>query len=206
MYGGGPDLGRAQRESSTNRARWRESMPEGDRWRDDETELQRDDKGNGFLADDEAEGGEESTWNPEKTPLSFTPHVRIVHPSSKEPPEGSEVFLKKDEEEEQQRKPDSAAQFYPDWAEEESRRNLCQQLCGEKVKASLAMVASAIIFPLLVWGGYALLPFDPPVVLSSPLRVMYTLRCSFFATIPILLGMVVLGGGQVTLRHRGAAL
>lgn len=50
------------------------------------------------------------------------------------------------------------------------------------------MVASAIIFPLLVWGGYALLPFDPPVVLSSPLRVMYTLRCSFFATIPILLG------------------
>lgn len=98
-------------------------MPEGDRWRDDETELQRDDKGNGFLADDEAEGGEESTWNPEKTPLSFTPHVRIVHPSSKEPPEGSEVFLKKDEEEEQQRKPDSAAQFYPDWAEEESRRS-----------------------------------------------------------------------------------
>lgn len=65
---------------------------------------------------------------------------------------------------------------------------LCKQLCSKKVKATLAMVASGILFPLLVWGGHVFLPFDPPVVLSTPLRVVYTLRCSFFATIPILLG------------------
>lgn len=65
---------------------------------------------------------------------------------------------------------------------------MCQQLCGKKVKVSVAMVASGILFPLLVWGGYALLPFDPPLVLGTPLRVVYTLRCSFFATIPIVLG------------------
>lgn len=65
---------------------------------------------------------------------------------------------------------------------------MCQQLCGKKLKVCLAMVASGILFPLLVWGGYALLPFDPPPVLGTALRVVYTLRCSFFATIPILLG------------------
>lgn len=61
-------------------------------------------------------------------------------------------------------------------------------MCSEKVKVVLAMVAAAILFPLLVWGGYTLLPFDPPLVQSTPLRVVYTLRCSFFATIPLLLG------------------
>lgn len=52
----------------------------------------------------------------------------------------------------------------------------------------LATVAAGIIFPLLVWGGYALLPFDSPLLVGAPLRVVYTLRCSFFAIIPILLG------------------
>lgn len=66
--------------------------------------------------------------------------------------------------------------------------DLCEQLCSEKLKVALAMVAAGILFPLLVWGGYALLPFDPPLVGSAPLRVVYTLRCSFFAIIPIMLG------------------
>lgn len=52
----------------------------------------------------------------------------------------------------------------------------------------LATLAAGVLFPLLVWGGYALLPFDPPLVESGPLRVVYTLRCSFFGIIPILLG------------------
>lgn len=56
----------------------------------------------------------------------------------------------------------------------------------------LGFVASTLVggllFPLLVWGGYALLPFDPPVLRSAPLRVIYTLRCAFFAMIPIVLG------------------
>lgn len=66
--------------------------------------------------------------------------------------------------------------------------DLCDDLCGEKLKVILAMVAAGILFPLLVWGGYALLPFDSPLVESAPIRVVYTLRCAFFAIIPILLG------------------
>lgn len=61
-------------------------------------------------------------------------------------------------------------------------------MCSEKLKLALAMLAAGILFPLLVWGGYALLPFDSPLLDSAPLRVVYTLRCSFFAIIPILLG------------------
>lgn len=66
--------------------------------------------------------------------------------------------------------------------------DLCEHLCSEKVKVVLATVAAGILFPFLVWGGYALLPFDPPLVQGAPLRVVYTLRCAFFAVIPILLG------------------
>lgn len=66
--------------------------------------------------------------------------------------------------------------------------DLCEHLCSEKLRLALATAAAGILFPLLVWGGYALLPFDSPLLQSTPLRVVYTLRCSFFAIIPILLG------------------
>lgn len=66
--------------------------------------------------------------------------------------------------------------------------DLSTPLCGEKLKLGLATLAAGVLFPLLVWGGYALLPFDPPLVEGGPLRVVYTLRCSFFGIIPILLG------------------
>jgi len=69
-----------------------------------------------------------------------------------------------------------------------SSPDLCEDLCSEKLRLALAMVAAGLLFPLLVWGGYALLPFDSPLLDSAPLRVMYTLRCSFFAIIPIMLG------------------
>ena len=66
--------------------------------------------------------------------------------------------------------------------------DLCERLCSEKLRLSLATAAAGLLFPLLVWGGYSLLPFDSPLLESAPLRVVYTLRCSFFAIIPILLG------------------
>lgn len=66
--------------------------------------------------------------------------------------------------------------------------DLCENVCSVKLRLALATVAAALLFPLLVWGGYELLPFDPPLLESAPLRVVYTLRCSFFACIPILLG------------------
>ena len=66
--------------------------------------------------------------------------------------------------------------------------------CGDVLKLGLGIGAAAVLFPLLVWGGYALLPFDAPPMDSAPLRLVYTLRCSFFAVIPIILGKTGLLG------------
>ncbi|XP_070777840.1 transmembrane protein 79-like [Enoplosus armatus] len=198
ISGGSQDLSEVQSQTESDRkgkAKWRESMPEGERWRDDEIEVQRDDKGDSSLADDEAEEDEEedSNWISEKAAQSFTPRVTIVSPTSKELPEESRLFIEKDDKTEPQMDPDSAEQFYPEWTEQDDKYYLCENLCTEKLKLALAMVAAGILFPLLVWGGYALLPFDSPLLESTPLRVVYTLRCSFFATIPILLGVIVQG-------------
>lgn len=192
---GSQDLSEEQSQAESDiKSKWRESMPEGEKWRDDEIEVQRDNKGDGSLADDEEEDEEgESNWISEKAALSFTPKVTIVRPSSKEFSEESRLFIEKDIENEPQTEPDSAAQFYPEWTEQDDKYYLCERLCSDKLKLVLATVAAGILFPLLVWGGYALLPFDSPLLVSPPLRVVYTLRCSFFATIPILLGVVVQG-------------
>ncbi|KAM6903276.1 uncharacterized protein tmem79a [Lycodopsis pacificus] len=199
LYGGSLDLSEEQsQEENDRKSKWRESMPEGERWRDDEVELQRDDRGDGSLADDEEEEEEEeeeekSTWNSEKAALGFTPQVTIVRPSSKELPEESRLLIEKDVEKEPQAEHYSAAQFHPEWTEQDDKYYLCERLCGDKLKVALATAAAGLLFPLLVWGGYALLPFDPPLLVDAPLRVVYTLRCAFFAIIPILLGVVVQG-------------
>ncbi|GAA6227314.1 transmembrane protein 79-like [Lates japonicus] len=198
---GSQDLSEEQSQSESERkskAKWRESMPEGERWRDDEIEVQRDDKGGGSQADDEEEDDDEeeedgSNWMSDKAALSFTPQVTIVHPSSKELPEESRLFIEKDDEREPQVEPVSAMQYYPEWMEQDDKYYMCEHLCSEKLRLALATAAAALLFPLLVWGGYKLLPFDSPLLESAPLRVVYTLRCAFFATIPILLGVVVQG-------------
>ncbi|XP_041811273.1 transmembrane protein 79 [Chelmon rostratus] len=194
ISGGSQDLSEELSQVESDRkskAKWRESMPEGERWRDDEIEVQRDDKGDGSLADDEDED-EVDDWISGKAGLGFTPNVTIVHPSGKEAPEESRLFIEKDEGKEPQMEPESQGQFYPEWTEEDDKYYVCG-LCGERLKVSLAFVAAGILFPLLVWGGYALLPFDSPLLESAPLRVVYTLRCSFFAIIPIMLGKVAEG-------------
>lgn len=66
--------------------------------------------------------------------------------------------------------------------------DLCDHACGGKLGMGLSLAVAGILFPLIVWGGYELLPFDLPLVDTAPLRVIYTLRCAFFAIIPILLG------------------
>ncbi|KAM7384406.1 hypothetical protein PAMA_011656 [Pampus argenteus] len=179
------------------KAKWRESMPEGERWRSDEIEVQRDDKGDGSLADDEDEGDDEeeegeSNWISEKAALGFTPQVTIVRPASRELPAESRLLIENNTEKEPQMEPDSV-QYYPDWTEQDDKYYLCDHVCSEKLRIALALVAAGLLFPLLVWGGYAFLPFDSPLLQGAPLRVVYTLRCSFFATIPILLGVVVQG-------------
>ncbi|KAM9838825.1 uncharacterized protein tmem79a [Aulostomus maculatus] len=184
-----PSQGESDRESS---AKWRESLPEGERWRDDVIEMQQGDKGDGSLADDEEEEEEEEKLLSAKAAMGFTPKVTIVRTSSEEPPEES-MFFMDDINKEPGMKPESPRQYYTDWADQQEKYNMCDRVCSEKVKLALATVAAGLLFPLLVWGGYALLPFDSPLLESTPLRVVYTLRCSFFATIPILLGVVVQG-------------
>lgn len=61
-------------------------------------------------------------------------------------------------------------------------------VCGEMVRLCVFVSAAAVMFPLLTWGGYELLPFNPPPLDGAPLRLIYTLRCAFFASIPIVLG------------------
>ncbi|KAI7806714.1 transmembrane protein 79 [Triplophysa rosa] len=70
----------------------------------------------------------------------------------------------------------------------------------EALKLGASMFTSALIFPLLVWGGYVFLPFDAPPLDSAPLRLVYTLRCSVFAVIPIVLGVLVLGVSRLWYR------
>ncbi|KAF7653817.1 hypothetical protein LDENG_00078130 [Lucifuga dentata] len=191
--GGSQKLSEVQNQAESNRKRqnkWRESMPEGEKWRDDEIEVERGEKGDSSLADDEEEEEEEdglSNWMPEKAALVFTPQVKIVQPLNKELPE--EDFTE-EVQKEPQPEPSSALLLHPDWTEQDDKHYV---LCSEKVKLALATAASAIIFPFLVWGGYALLPFDSPLLETAPLRLVYTLRCSFFAIIPILLGVLVQG-------------
>ncbi|XP_076846666.1 uncharacterized protein tmem79b isoform X2 [Brachyhypopomus gauderio] len=69
----------------------------------------------------------------------------------------------------------------------------CTGTKRDLVKVAVAVLMAAMIFPVLVWGGYTFLPFDAPLLDSAPLRLVYTLRCSVFAVIPIVLGVLVLG-------------
>ncbi|KAL6099652.1 tmem79 [Pungitius sinensis] len=205
LCGGGRDLSKEQSQPEDDRtSSWRQSMPEGERWRDDDVEMQRDTNGDGSLADDEEEEEEEgkgegeggrklSNWIPEKAALSVNPQVTIVRPSSKELPEESRLFIEKDVGKEH----NSAVHFPPEWREQDDKFYLCEALCSNKLRMVLATAAAGLLFPLLVWGAYVLLPFDPPLLVSSPLRVVYTLRCSFFGIIPVLLGVVVQGVARV---------
>ncbi|NXG80136.1 TMM79 protein, partial [Baryphthengus martii] len=43
------------------------------------------------------------------------------------------------------------------------------------------------------YAAYAFLPFDAPPLPSASARLLYALRCGAFATVPIVLGMIVLG-------------
>lgn len=62
--------------------------------------------------------------------------------------------------------------------------------CPERdvLKHSVSLLTSAMLFPFLVWGGFVFLPFDAPLLNSTPLRLVYTLRCSVFAAAPVILG------------------
>ncbi|XP_071229939.1 transmembrane protein 79-like [Salvelinus alpinus] len=194
--------GQERQQESERKAKWRESMPEGERWT--EVEGGQDEKRDGSLADDEDEEEGQVNWMPEKTMQVFTPTV-IVRPSSKweEFPHENNYYEEMDTEKsyflEPQTHTGPPVYYYPQWTEE--RDNYTHMCCGDVLKLGLGIGAAAVLFPLLVWGGYALLPFDAPPLDSAPLRLVYTLRCSFFAVIPIILGVLVQGVARL---HYGA--
>lgn len=152
-----------------------EMSGERDEWRDRTGGLTDDD-------DDDIEG-----WISQvEAGQDFTPLVTIVCPASK------------------QQDLNSKSRMGPPVPE--PHMHMCHQLadltkkpdrdcgfCGERLILSLCLSAAALIFPLLVWAGFELLPFDTPLVTSAPFRLVYTLRCAFFATIPIVLGLLVEG-------------
>lgn len=83
---------------------------------------------------------------------------------------------------------------YHDWPLElEAPR--ATRCCSSRdaLKVGVALFTAALLFPFLVWGGYVFLPFDAPLLDSAPLRLVYTLRCAVFASIPIIMGWLVLG-------------
>lgn len=83
-------------------------------------------------------------------------------------------------------------QLEEEWPEEAPPTGRC---CRERLvlKMLVSMATSALIFPFLVWGGFVFLPFDAPLLDSAPSRLVYTLRCAVFATVPVALGYLVLG-------------
>ncbi|XP_061903590.1 transmembrane protein 79-like [Entelurus aequoreus] len=180
-------------DAGLSKAKWRESMPEGEKWRDDLMETQRDNKGDGgSLADDEEEEEEvddDIPWISEKAAMGIIPQVKIVQRSFEEAPVESRLSVEDHTDREDQTGPP----LDHNWTQHDDKDHLCEGMCSEKLKVVLATASAAVLFPFLVWGGYALLPFDSPLLLSAPLRVVYTLRCAVFAAIPIVLGIVVQG-------------
>ncbi|RVE67235.1 hypothetical protein OJAV_G00115490 [Oryzias javanicus] len=153
-------------------SRWRESMPEGERWRDEEL------KEDCWLADDEEEDEDAEGRSGKITVLTRDPDPDEILP---------------------EREVAAPAERGRDEWEENDKVYLCEHVDREKLGFVASALAGGLLFPLLVWGGYALLPFDPPVLRGAPLRVIYTLRCAFFAVIPIVLGVLVKGVAR--LRH-----
>lgn len=69
-----------------------------------------------------------------------------------------------------------------------SLQGSCAGTYRDVLKMGVSIFMSALIFPVLVYGGHVFLPFDAPMLDSAPLRLVYTLRCSVFAVVPIVLG------------------
>ncbi|XP_056142535.1 transmembrane protein 79 [Lampris incognitus] len=84
--------------------------------------------------------------------------------------------------------------YLQEWSpNEEPSKCACSCLSRDVLKLSVSFFTSALLFPFLVWGGYVFLPFDAPLLNGNSLRLLYTLRCAVFASVPIILGWLVLG-------------
>ncbi|XP_056597866.1 transmembrane protein 79 [Triplophysa dalaica] len=181
---------------------------ERERWKDVEDKRNDDDEGglikeedDGSLADDEDDGDDDDliqvTWMSEKARQAFTPNVMIVKPTGHQEDLNENPVMKEEMEIEkvplhpQNFHASQSERFHPQWIDEIDKPR--DSVCGETVRLCVFVSAAAVMFPLLTWGGYKLLPFNPPPLDGAPLRLIYTLRCAFFASIPIVLGVLVQG-------------
>ncbi|XP_052434403.1 transmembrane protein 79 isoform X2 [Carassius gibelio] len=142
---------------------------------------------------------EEVNIMPKNAARVFSPSITILRSTSQHEAAHPERY-----EEEEERSPflgthgTPVEEYYNDWPI--TPKSHCCGYNRDALKLGSSMFTSALIFPLLVWGGYAFLPFDAPLLDSAPLRLVYTLRCSVFAVIPIVLGMLVLGVSRLWYR------
>ncbi|XP_062320900.1 transmembrane protein 79 [Osmerus eperlanus] len=153
------------------------------------------------VEDEEGEGGMNSL--PAKAAQVFNPAITILH-SSSDPvsPRESETFWNAETTKTPFLGPHGTPPdvYYQDWAIEGASPKWGSGCCNrDSLKMGVSVSTAALIFPLLVWGGYVFLPFDAPLLNSSPLRLVYTLRCSVFAVVPIVLGWLVLGVSRLRL-------
>ncbi|KAI7798694.1 transmembrane protein 79 [Triplophysa rosa] len=183
---------------------------ERERWTDVEDKRNDDDdeggggllkeEDDGSLADDEDDGDDDNdiiqvTWMSEKARQAFTPNVTIVKLTGHQE-DLNENSVMKEEMEKVPLHPQTfhtsqSERFHPQWIDEIDKPR--DSGCGETVRLCVFVSAAAVMFPLMTWGGYELLPFNPPALDSAPLRLIYTLRSAFFASIPIVLGVLVQG-------------
>ncbi|XP_068778494.1 transmembrane protein 79 [Struthio camelus] len=76
----------------------------------------------------------------------------------------------------------------------EAPRCPCAVDCSSgSLRAVASVVGALLLCPCLVYGAYVFLPFDAPLLPTVSARLVYTLRCTAFATFPIILGMIVHG-------------
>ncbi|XP_062847771.1 transmembrane protein 79 [Trichomycterus rosablanca] len=145
---------------------------------------------------------EELNAMPEKAAGVFSPSLGIMRSvSMPNPPRHSSECWKEENTpfiNHQGTLPDGYCDDYP----RHYKTQCCWCIGGYRdvLKMGVSLFMSALIFPVLVWGGYVFLPFDAPVLDSAPLRLVYTLRCSVFAVIPIVLGVLVLGVSRIHYR------
>ncbi|XP_059836217.1 transmembrane protein 79-like [Hypanus sabinus] len=74
-----------------------------------------------------------------------------------------------------------------------AERGSCGCCSRSSLKGTAALAGSLLIYPCFLYGAYVFLPFDVPLMPDLSARLIYTLRCSIFATVPILMGIVVYG-------------
>nr|XP_033779749.1 transmembrane protein 79 [Geotrypetes seraphini]XP_033779750.1 transmembrane protein 79 [Geotrypetes seraphini]XP_033779751.1 transmembrane protein 79 [Geotrypetes seraphini] len=83
-----------------------------------------------------------------------------------------------------------------EWAEEDeaAQKPRCCKACSSRnLKTVASFLGAVVIFPCLLYGAYVFLPFDAPLMPGISTRLIYTLRCSVFATVPVVIGLVVCG-------------